>query len=249
MNKPDPLDYFRLRNIKAARVSEISEVTESSGIPPEDRVNFHIGNPVQDIELSSAYLRIILGIDIRKKELTENNLDDLIEEAGYNQGDKVKLEFFRSLIKKSAPYMPRGGFNKKNPNYLINYFNEWLLKNQQEPLSYDLGETSGRREIILASGGIYEALRILFHSLSRYLVDLPVNILLYNIDLPDHLTEYPGLQYENLLSGESGLVEYLNNKSAEHSHHPVFLVLGSVLSEETRRLLRQHSLEFPLFFI
>jgi aspartate/methionine/tyrosine aminotransferase len=249
MNKIDPLDYFKLRNIKAARVSEISEVTESSGVPPENRVNFHIGNPVQDIELSSAYLRIILGIDIRKKELTENNIDALIEATGCTPGDAVKLQFLRSLIKKSAPYMPRGGFNKKNPNYLINYFNDWLLKNQQEPLSYDLGETSGRREIILASGGICETLRILFHALSRYLVHLPANILLYDIELPDHLMEYDGLQYETLPSGEPGLIEYLNNKLTDQANHPVFLVLGTILSEQTRRLLRQISLEFPLFFI
>ncbi|MDR3609711.1 MAG: aminotransferase class I/II-fold pyridoxal phosphate-dependent enzyme [Ignavibacteriaceae bacterium] len=249
MNMSDPLDYFKLKNVKAARVSEISEVTESSGIPPEDRVNFHIGNPIQDIELSSAYLRLALRVDIKKKELTENDIPALIEEAGWKQQDITKLEFLRSLIKISAPYMPRGGFNKKNPNFLINYFNDWLLKNQQEPLSYDLGETSGRREIILASGGIPETLRILFHSLSEYFVSLPAEILLYKFELPDHLKEFRDLQYDILPSGESELIEYLVKKSSLIHHQPLFLVLGSLLSEETRRSLRLLSLELPLFFI
>src|ERR1035437_5568133 len=93
----DPLEYFKLKPVKAARVSEISEVTESSGIPSEDRVNFHIGNPVQDIELSSAYLRMVMGIDIRKNELTENDLDALIEEAGWDANEKEKAEFLRTL--------------------------------------------------------------------------------------------------------------------------------------------------------
>ena len=45
-------DYFELRPTRAAKVSEISEATASSAIAPEDRVNFHIGNPVQEPRLS-----------------------------------------------------------------------------------------------------------------------------------------------------------------------------------------------------
>ena len=64
IKQTDPLEYFRLVPLKAARVSEVSETTASSDVPPADRVNFHIGNPVQDKRLSSAYLRMVLGIDI-----------------------------------------------------------------------------------------------------------------------------------------------------------------------------------------
>ncbi len=46
-----PLELFRLKPAKAAAVSEISEATASSPVPPEERVNFHIGNPVQDERL------------------------------------------------------------------------------------------------------------------------------------------------------------------------------------------------------
>jgi hypothetical protein len=231
----DPLEYFKLKPVKAARVSEISEVTESSGIPPEDRVNFHIGNPVQDFELSSAYLRMAMGIDIRKKDLTENDSEKLIEEAGWDTSEKEKVEFLKTLIKKSAPYMPRGGFNKKNPGFLVKYFNDWLLKNQQEPLSYDLGETTGRREIILASGGIYEALRILFHSLSHYLIHRHAKILTFCFDLPVHLTEYEDLQFETLKPEESELISYLNKYPAESLKQPVFIIMGKLTNEDTRR--------------
>ncbi len=245
----DPLEYFKLKPVKAARVSEISEVTESSGISSADRVNFHIGNPVQDIELSSAYLRMVMGIDIKKNNLDENDLDALIEEAGWDISEKEKAEFLRTLIKKSAPYMPRGGFNKKNPGFLINYFNDWLLKNQQEPLSYDLGETSGRREVILASGGIYEALRILFHSLSCYLIHRPAKILTFCFDLPDHLTKYKELQFEILDPDEAALTDYLNQYLTESLSHPIFIILGKLTNEETRRKLRLLSQTLPLFFI
>jgi aspartate/methionine/tyrosine aminotransferase len=245
----DPLEYFKLKPVKAARVSEISEVTESSGIPSEDRVNFHIGNPVQDIELSSAYLRMVMGIDIRKNELTENDLDALIEEAGWDNIEKEKAEFLRTLIIKSAPYMPRGGFNKKNPGFLVKYFNDWLLKNQQEPLSYDLGETTGRREIILASGGVYEALRILFHSLSRYLIKRPAKILTFCFDLPLHLKKYNELQFESLNPDESVLIEYLTQIRAHTLRQPIFIILGKLTNEDTRRKLRLLSQDLPLFFI
>jgi aspartate/methionine/tyrosine aminotransferase len=245
----DPLEYFRLKPIKAARVSEISEMTASSGIPPEAKVNFHIGNPVQDPELSSAYLRMALGLDIKRVDLEEGDIAKLIEELGWDQTDILIPEFLLALIKKSAPYMPRGGYHSKKPNYLINYFNDWLTKNQQEPLSYDLGETSGRREIILASGGIFEALRLLFHSLSSYLVHLPSKILYYGIDLPVHLTNYNGLLFEQLPSEEIKLIDSLERLAAESVDGPIFLILGKNTSEDTRRGLRKLSLSLPVFFI
>ena len=67
----DPVEYFKLRPIKAAKVSEVSEATASSSVPAEEKVNFHIGNPVQDKRLSSAYLRMILGIDFQNEDQNE----------------------------------------------------------------------------------------------------------------------------------------------------------------------------------
>jgi len=58
-----PKEAFRLRPAKAAKVSEVSETTAASPVPPEERVNFHIGNPAQDERLVSAFFRIALGLD------------------------------------------------------------------------------------------------------------------------------------------------------------------------------------------
>jgi hypothetical protein len=40
------LTHFRLKPIRSARVSEISETTAAAPVAAEDRVNFHIGNPL-----------------------------------------------------------------------------------------------------------------------------------------------------------------------------------------------------------
>ena len=245
----DPVEYFKLRQVKAAKVSEVSEATASSSVPAEEKVNFHIGNPVQDKRLSSAYLRMILGIDFQKEEFNEDDLEAIIEHLEWNSDEKSKLEFYINLINQSAPYMPRGGFKKGEPNYLVKYFNDWLIKNQQEPLSYNLGESSGNREIILSSGGIFEALRILFHSLSEYLVNLPANILLFGVDLPPHLNQFPDLEIKVLSDNERTLIEHLRQHLFNSPDVPTFLLLGKNTLEETRRSLRQLSLEYPLFFI
>ncbi len=71
------LEIFRLRPTRAAKVSEISEATASSSIPVEERVNFHIGNPVQEPRLSSAYLRIVLGLDVRHAALRDDDPEAL----------------------------------------------------------------------------------------------------------------------------------------------------------------------------
>jgi len=97
---------FRLKPIRAARVSEVSETTAAAPVPPEDRINFHIGNPLQDPRLSSAFLRTALGIDIRQDELSDAKPEAIFEYLGWEAADKPKLDFLIRVIQKSAPYMP-----------------------------------------------------------------------------------------------------------------------------------------------
>jgi len=73
MTQADVAARFRLKPTRAAKVSEISEATAASAVAPEERVNFHIGNPVQDPRLSSAFLRAALGLDIRDTHLTADH--------------------------------------------------------------------------------------------------------------------------------------------------------------------------------
>jgi len=244
----DPQARFRLKPIRAARVSEISESTAAAPVPDDARVNFHIGNPIQDDRLSSAYLRIALGIDVRRDDLHDSDSDAILEYLGWGEEDKPGLEFLIRTIRTSAPYMPRGGYTTKKPHALIQSFSSWL-KNQQEPLDYDTGEESGKREIILASGGVHETLRILLFALSAFLEFTPARILTYQCEVSPQLKAIPNLLFEELAVDErvayKQIEQYLNHQPGI----PTFLLIGVPLDEVTRRKLRILSVEQPLFFI
>ncbi len=244
----DPQELFKLKAIKAAKVSEVSEATASSNVPISERVNFHIGNPVQDISLSSAYLRLAFGINVDDEDINEENISAFFDKAGIDANNKDEIEFILKLIKSAAPYMPRGGFNKNNPGYLIDYFVDWLVKNQREPLSYDLGTTTGKREIIISTGGIFEALRLLFSAFDNYLITLPANIFVFGSKLPNYLLEYKNLEFNFINKDESILLNKVE-LSITKNNLPHFLILTINTSEKTRRYLRNLSLSYPLFFI
>jgi aspartate/methionine/tyrosine aminotransferase len=265
MSANDPLTYFRLKPIRSARVSEISETTAAAPVAAEDRVNFHIGNPLQDPRLSSAFLRIALGLEVQRGDLRDADPDALREALGWDKADKPKLEFLIRTIQKSSPYMPRGGYARKTPNAVVKAFAAWL-ENQQEALRYDTGEQSARREIILASGGIHEALRVLLWALSSYLEITPARVWCYHFEVLPVLREIPGLIFEDLSADEWIAREQIEqspvvpkpqtsevSKTSEVLHEqpetPTFLLLGEVLSEEGRRWLRRLSTKRPLFFI
>lgn len=242
------VEVFRLRPAKGAVVSEISEATAAAPVPPAERVNFHIGNPVEDPRLIELYARIALGLEARPGPAGDDMAGALLNELGWPQEDRPVLEFLLSAIRRSGPYLPRGGFLKSKPDELVRRFTEWL-SGQSEPLSYDLGETSGRREVILATGGVAEVLRVFFHGLSRYLERQPGRIFLYGCRLPPHLTGFAGLKFENLPGEEPLACAALEQALLDTPGTPSFLLLGRVPSEESRRALRRLSRDYPLFVI
>ena len=244
----DPQASLRLKPIRVARVSEISETTAAAPVPDEERVNFHIGNPLQDSSLSSAYLRIVLGIDIYREDLNDADPDALLDYLGWEPEDKAKLEFLIDTIQKSSPYMPRGGHSRKRPHVLVQTFKAFL-ENQQEPLHYDSGEQSGKREIILASGGIHETMRIILFALSSYLEYTPARILSYQCELLPELTEIPNLQFEELATDERIARQEIEQFLHQQPHMPTFVLIGGPVGELTRHELRLLSVEHPLFFI
>jgi len=245
----DPQAAFRLKPIRVARVSEISESTAAAAIPDEERVNFHIGNPVQNAHLSSAYLRMALGIDIHREALNDTAPEAILEFLGWDEAEKPKLDFLIRTIHKSAPYMPRGGYSRKKPHALIADFRNWLAQ-QQEPLHYDTGEKSGKREVIIGTGGVHEMLRIILFALSAYLEFTPARILNYRCELQPQLKAIPNLLFEDLdADGEiasSQVEQFLKHQSA---NIPTFMLIGGELGEVTRRNLRLMSITQPLFFI
>jgi len=132
---------------------------------------------------------------------------------------------------------------------LLSYFKDWLTIKQQEALSYDFGETSGRKECILANGGIWETLRIFLHTFSRYLVYQPCNIFLYGIDLPDYLFNIPNISFFTLSDKEEDALPELESGISAHSQSPSFLCIAKNTSEAMRRKMRRLSLTHPLFFL
>src|SRR5512135_1330828 len=96
----DPLTVFRLKPIQVARVSEISETTTASSVPPEDRINFHIGNPLQDEQLASAFLRIALGIEVTAESLSITDPTAILEKLGWEKTERPKLDFLIRVIQK-----------------------------------------------------------------------------------------------------------------------------------------------------
>ena len=183
---PGRLAFFRLKPIRAARVSEISETTAAAPVPDEERVNFHIGNPLQDARLSSAFLRIALGIDVHLEDLRDTRARGHPGLPGLESrpiSPPGKARFPHPHHPKELPLHAARRLFPQKPHALVKAFCAWLER-QQDPLHYDTGEQSGRREIILASGGIQEALRIMLFALSSYLEITPARILCYRCELP-----------------------------------------------------------------
>lgn len=237
--------FFELRTIEPGKISEISEATASSSVPPAERVNFHIGNPVQDDRLTFYYLKSILNLqpELHKEFIPEQ----LVKELGWEDKQKRRIEFLHKLIKNSSPYSPRGGYNIKNPIPLIKKIYQWLTSEQEEPLSYDIGEKSGRREIIISSGGVDESVRMLLHSLDNYLINLPTKILSIDYEIPSFYKDFDHLEFASLSGDESTLYSELSFHTK--TNKPIYLLLGKILYEESRRKLRNLCLEVPLFFV
>ena len=248
IHQPDPLVFFRWKPIRVARVSEISETTAAAPVPKENCVDFHIGNPLQDSRLSSSFIRIALGLDVHREDLRDTEPEAILEHLGWEPSDKPKLEFLIRVIQKSNPYMPRGGYARNAPHDLIKIFYRWL-EDQQEPLLYDTGEQSGRREVILASGGLHETLRIILVAISSYLEITPARILCYRYALLPPLKTIPNLLFEELADDEPTACKQVEHLLTLRPQTPTFLLVGGTLDEETRRKLRLLSVEHPLYFI
>jgi aspartate/methionine/tyrosine aminotransferase len=247
LEAPRP-DAFALKPAKGAVVSEISEATAAAPVPPEQRVNFHIGNPVEDPRLVELYARIALGLEPRLGAAGTDLAAALVHDLGWSEQERPMVQFLLDAIRRSGPYAPRGGFQRNKPVEIVRSFVNWLA-GQGEPLTYDLGETTGRREIILASGGIWETLRVLFHGLSRSLASLPATVFLYSVRLPQHLTEFAGLEFFELPSAEGAALQTVEASLRNRPQAPAFLLLGAIPSEESRRWLRRLCRDFPLFVI
>ena len=91
-------DYFQLRAIKSAKVSEISEATAGSAVPVTDRVNFHIGHPVQDENLSRLYFKLVTGLDSPPHDNVDNEETDKLADIGWERNQQADIHFLKNII-------------------------------------------------------------------------------------------------------------------------------------------------------
>jgi hypothetical protein len=197
MKFSDTLDLFKFKPLKVAKVSEISEATLLSDLAPSERINFHIGNPVQDVRLSELYFNLVTNFESCSDNNQNSGFEDILSNLSEENDLKDYYSFIKNCINKCSPYMPRGGYARNNLPELVNIVKDWLTIHQQEPLQYNFFEKGGQGEVIFSNGGIWEDLRILFFSISKYLINLPAEILLFDITLPKYLKKW---SFDNSIS-------------------------------------------------
>lgn len=232
---------FAMSPAQAAKVSEISEKTASSSVSPEDRINFHIGNPVQDKRLLDYFFSAVAGANPLKNEFINPLTLEQNEELSSLSAGNLKLLF--NIIKNSAPYMPRGGY-AKNPHNLVTKIYNFLNNDKKDPLEYSLE----KRECIIASGGLFESLRVFFSALSKFLINKPVTVALWRIKLPDYLYSIPGINFIHIDDKEEAIIDFLKSVK-QNSSLPNFLLLGDVISENKRRTIRNQVIQIPVFIV
>ena len=85
LNRQNISDYFQLKPVKSAKVSEISEATAGSSVPASDRVNFHIGHPVQDEKLSYLYFQLVSGLESLPTTIEDDEELARLQDAGWEE--------------------------------------------------------------------------------------------------------------------------------------------------------------------
>ena len=241
-----PVDYFALKPFTAAKVSEISELTASASIAANDKANFHIGNPVQNNRLISMYKQLVLGLDPDPTAKVLST-DEIIQSAKISAKKTVLAKLICDSIENCISYLPRGGFSKNKPSDLAKSVHYNLTEKQGEPLEYDMGLKTGKKEISFISGGIYEAMRMLLSGINQNLKNLPAELFVYKFKLPVHISCFDNLKITSL--NNDSIYEKIKKSLNDKPNTPHFLVLGKILDESVRRKLYKLSIQKPLFFI
>ncbi|WP_456441373.1 aminotransferase class I/II-fold pyridoxal phosphate-dependent enzyme [Caldithrix abyssi] len=242
-------DYFKLKSLKAAKVSEISEATSAAPVKAEERVNFHIGHPIQDERLIRAFGQLVFQIKDAATLSDAQTFKSYLRELRFDDDLIEKILFVFNSLPSCVPYMARGGYSWRNPTPLIRFIQDWLENGQLETLLYDTGRQNGQKELMLGSGGLNENLRILFFTLNQFLERLPATILLFNRKEPACAADFSALRFQILPQDEMSALELISHFFNQQPERPHFLILGSIPSEHFRRQARQLALRFPLFIV
>ncbi|NOY78023.1 MAG: aminotransferase class I/II-fold pyridoxal phosphate-dependent enzyme [Calditrichaeota bacterium] len=157
------MSFLRLKPSFPSLVGEISKRTADAPVDPERRVDFHIGNPVQDDSLDRLYNAVLSGAEFLQPFAEDFNESDFLSDLD----DPDLSEYFKLLFetsRKSVAYSPAGGFSPGNPGTLTRKLEAFFNRVQDSPTRYHFGE-KGAPEFALASGGRWQALKLLLQVL------------------------------------------------------------------------------------
>ncbi|MDZ7260728.1 MAG: hypothetical protein ONB05_01220, partial [candidate division KSB1 bacterium] len=227
---------FALKQIPPSKVAEISKATAESGCLAEERIDLHIGNPVQDPRLDELYTRLVFGNTLKNfDELSWSEQQPKILETFSNPVRPKMAQLLFKTIEKANPYMPLGGFNPQKPGTLVRQIHAWLTVGQDEPLDYAIGESGSAPEIAITSGGKVETLKLLLQVIEEYLKGLDKNIISLEESLSPATTRaYHGKIY-TIQGTENELWQQLNRLVENPSHHIGFILIHKIYSKECRR--------------
>lgn len=221
---------FPLRPIKTATVSVISEATAAANIPANEKINFHIGNPLQDERLTKSYFEICTGYSTDIFNGTPEGSTELSET------DLGKLSFIYKTITDAIPYTPRGGFSVQNLPGIIKQLQKWL-KEQEEALIYSLGETT-EREVIISNGGVEEFLRIFFTVVETFCINLPAKVVTFNFNLSQFTSDFKSIEVIKNFEGSFSSAD-LQQILSGVGHQSILFLIGKILSEKERSTLKK----------
>ncbi len=229
---------FRLKTTTPSLVGEISRMTAESGVPAEKRVDFHIGNPVWDPRLNRLYNAILSGANFFDPEAADFSEEDFLGELD----DPAQRAAFRLIFEaseKSVAYAPQGGFSPRNPGTLTRQLKAHFLQEEIPVLPYDFGESTGRPEFALASGGRPRVLALLLQLIQE--------------EIEGKATQSACLGDSTFLLHSRPAFAYTLRRETFHTETlPAdigFLFLFDIFPETERKQLVQWILEHDLFLI
>ncbi|MEA1987024.1 MAG: aminotransferase class I/II-fold pyridoxal phosphate-dependent enzyme, partial [Candidatus Marinimicrobia bacterium] len=220
--------YFKLGNIEVAKIADIANRVSLCNISEEKKVNFHIGNPLDNSVLNGKHIDLILN-----GNSTEINIET--------------KDFIRNSILTSVKYAPRGGYSSTNIQTFQKLIQKNIYEKDDKKYKYNLGEKNDR-ELIFASGGQYENLRTLLFGLNKYLKHERAHIIYYGKIFNNNILNYDNLNFTIINKNENKIISHLR-KIILKKNEPNFIILEKTMSKNILKSLKDLSDEFPIFFI
>ncbi len=244
------MSFLKLKPSPPSLVGEISKRTADAPVEPERRVDFHIGNPVQDESLDRLYNAILSGSEFLHPFAEDFEENEFLSELD----DRVLSDYFSLLFetsRKAVAYSPSGGFSPGNPGTLARKLEIFFSRVQESPTRYDFGgNKKNAPEFAIASGGRWQALKLLLQVLFEQTEHASVRGLMlgrlpYSQILGAHSKQIISLEKTNSPFSQE-LEEFYKN--GEPDSLP-FILLLQELSSDNRQRLGDFLLQHPVLLV